>query len=60
MRTASRLYQEAEVAASAPVISRPANVRRLSGGEAPNACGPCGATLAATNEEVGGRDLQAA
>ena len=36
------------------------NVPRLSGGEAPVACGASGTPLAATNEIVGGRDLQAA
>ena len=41
-------------------ILRAANVRPLSGGEAPSACGSSGAPLAATKEIVGGRDLQAA
>jgi hypothetical protein len=41
-------------------IFDPPNVTRLSGGEAAAACGYSGTPLAATNEEVGGRDLQAA
>ena len=37
----------------------PPNVGRLSGGEAPMHAAASGTPLAATNEEVGGRDLQA-
>jgi hypothetical protein len=39
---------------------RAPNVCRLTCGEAPSASGASGAPLAATNQSVGGRDLQAA
>ena len=45
---------------TAETLIRASNVRRLSGGEAPHACGSCGTPVAATNDQVGGRDLQAA
>ena len=45
---------------SRQAIFRLANVYRISCGEAPSACGQSGTSLAATNDIVGGRDLQAA
>ena len=59
-RRASRCVELHGKRADTEYVIRAPNVGRLSGGEAPDACGGSGAPFAATNESVGGRDLQAA